>query len=61
MCQKRSALQIRKRNTCIPVAHAQWEDENPFIDIDDEDINMEALVFVLTGPDQEHDEDIEIC
>lgn len=37
------------------------KDENPFIDIDDEDINMEALVFVLIGPDQEHDEDIEIC
>ena len=37
------------------------KDENPFIDVDDEDINMTAPVFMSTDSDQQDDTDIESC
>ena len=37
------------------------KDENPFIDVNDEDIDMVAPVFMSIDSDQEDDDDQEIC
>ena len=37
------------------------KDENPFIDMGDEDIEMAVSVSISIGSDQEDDEDREIC